>query len=129
MRGIGSIDPGWGITVVRITMGILFAVHGYQKFAEGLAGVSAFYAKMSIPLPGLMTPFVAALELVGGLLLLLGLGTRWLGLLFAIEMLVVIVWVKVPRQGWLNAEFELMLLAGAIMLFLAGPGKLAIDER
>jgi putative oxidoreductase len=129
MRGIGGIDPGWGITVVRIAMGLVFAVHGYQKFAEGLAGVSAFFAKMSIPLPGVMAPFIAALELVGGLLLLLGLGTRWLGLLYAIEMFVVTFWVKIPRQGWQSAELESMLLAGAIMLSLAGPGKLAIDER
>jgi putative oxidoreductase len=128
MRGIWGIEPAWGVTVLRIATGLVFAVHGYQKFAGGVANVSAFFAKVSIPLPGLMGPFIAALELVGGILLLLGVATRWLGLLFAIEMAVATFWVKIPAQGWNSSDLERMLLAAGITLFLAGAGKLAIDE-
>ena len=128
MRGIGGIEPGWGIAIVRISMGLVIAVHGYQKFAGGLANVSPFFATLSIPLPGVMGPFIAVLELAGGILLLLGLAGRWLGLLFALEHIVTTFWVKVPMQGWNSSELERMLLAGGIVLFLAGPGKLAIDE-
>jgi len=83
MKGIVSVDPGWGITAVRVMTGLLFAVHGYQKFAAGIGGVVGFFAKIAIPLPGLMAPFIATLELVGGILLILGLATRVLGCLFA----------------------------------------------
>jgi len=100
MKGIVSVDPGWGITAVRVMTGLLFAVHGYQKFAGGIGGVVGFFAKISIPLPGLMAPFIATLELVGGILLILGLATRVLGCLFAAEMLVTTLWVKIPAQGW-----------------------------
>lgn len=127
MRGIWGIDPGWGTTIVRISTGLVFAVHGYQKFAAGMAAVSAGFEKMAIPLPGLTGPFIAVLELVGGLLLLMGLATRWVALLFAIEMLVAWLWVKLPGPGWNASDIDRMLLAGSLLLFLAGPGKLAVD--
>ncbi len=129
MRGIFGVDPGWGVTVVRISMGLIFAVHGYQKFAGGIAGVAAFFAKVSIPLPGLMAPFIAVLELVGGILLVLGLATRWVGLLFALEMIVTTFWVQIPGRGWGASDLDRSLLAGGILLFLAGAGRAALDER
>jgi len=128
MKGIAGIHPGWGLTVVRISMGLIFAFHGYQKFAGGIAGVSAFFAKLSIPLPGLMAPFVALLELLGGILLVLGLATRWIGLLLALEMIVTAFWVQVPTRGWNASDLDRILLASGILLFLAGPGRLAVDE-
>jgi uncharacterized membrane protein YphA (DoxX/SURF4 family) len=57
MKGILGVRPDWGITAVRVMTGLLFAVHGYQKFARGLGDVSAYFAKISIPFPGLMAPF------------------------------------------------------------------------
>lgn len=50
MSGIFGINPAWGITPVRIAMGLIFIVAGYQKFAGGVGAVSAYFAKMSIPL-------------------------------------------------------------------------------
>ena len=128
MRAIGGLEPGWGLTVLRIAMGLVFAVHGYAKFAAGLGKTSAFFAKISIPLPELMGPVIAVLELIGGILLVLGWATRWLGLLFAIEMLVATFWVQMPAKGWNGSELERVLLAGGITLFFTGAGKLAIDQ-
>src|SRR5215469_1843236 len=88
MKRIAAVHPNWGITVVRLMTGLLFAIHGYQKFAGGIGGVSAFFTKAAIPFPGLMAPFIAVLELVGGILLLLGVATRVIAGLFAVEMLV-----------------------------------------
>ena len=79
-------------------------------------------------LPELTGPVIAVLELVGGILLVLGWATRWLGLLFAIEMLVATFWVQMPAKGWNGSELERMLLASGITLFFAGAGKLAIDQ-
>ena len=128
MRAIGGLEPGWGLTVLRIAIGLVFAVHGYAKFAGGLGKTSAFFAKVSIPLPELVGPGIAVLELIGGMLLVLGWATRWLGLLFAMEMLVAMFWVQMPAKGWNGSELERVLLAGGITLFFTGAGKLAIDQ-
>jgi len=128
MKGIVGVDPGWGITAVRVMTGLLFAVHGYQKFAGGISGVVGFFAKIAIPLPGLMAPFIATLELVGGILLILGLATRVLGCLFAAEMLVTTLWVKIPGQGWNASDLDRMLLVACVLFILAGPGVAALDR-
>jgi putative oxidoreductase len=120
--------PAWGIFVVRVITGLLFAVHGWQKFAGGIAGVTGFFAKIGIPIPGVMAPFVAGLELIGGLLLIVGLATRWVSLLFACEMVVTTFYVQLPTRGWNGADLDRLLLAVALLLVLAGPGAAALDS-
>jgi uncharacterized membrane protein YphA (DoxX/SURF4 family) len=46
-----------------------------------------------------MAPFIATVELPGGVLLILGLATRWVGLLLALEMIVTGFWIQVPSRG------------------------------
>jgi putative oxidoreductase len=127
MRGIAGLDPGWGITVVRLIMGLILFLAGWQKWSAGMAAVAENFAKMGIPAPGLSGPFILILELVGGALLILGISSRWLGLLFAIQFVVATFFVKLPL-GFNAARLDLMLLAGGILLFLAGPGRAAVDE-
>ncbi|MEK7371821.1 MAG: DoxX family protein [candidate division NC10 bacterium] len=68
------------------------------------------------------------LELVGGILLLIGLAGRWVGLLVTLEFIVAAFYVKFPTQGWSAGRIDLPILAGAILLFLAGSGKASVDE-
>ena len=128
MRGICGIDAGWGITAVRVAMALIFIIAGWGKVAGGLDNVATNFAKMGIPVPGVSGPFIAYLELIGGLALLVGLFGRWLGLVFAIQFVVATFYVKFAGPGWNAGRLDLMLLAGGILLFLAGPGKAAIDE-
>ncbi|MFQ5896695.1 MAG: DoxX family protein [Candidatus Methylomirabilia bacterium] len=128
MRGIAGIQPGWGVTAVRLAMAVIFIVAGYQKFAGGLGGITGFLDKIGILLPGLMGLYISVLELVGGILLLIGLAGRWVGLLFALEFIVAAFYYKFPTLGWAAGRVDLMLLAGAILLFLAGSGKASVDE-
>src|SRR5438093_104390 len=129
MRGIFGVSPAWGVTAVRVMTGLLFAVHGYQKFVRGLGDVSAYFAKISIPFPGVTAPFIAALEVVGGLLLIIGLLTRVVSALFALEMLITTVWVKLALgAGWNASDLDRMLLVAAILMVLAGPGAAALDR-
>jgi putative oxidoreductase len=118
----------WGIMLVRLMTGLVFAAHGYQKFAAGLSSTVAFFEKVSVPFPSIMALVIAILELGGGILLILGLATRVLGCLFAIEMLVVTSWVEIPRGGWGASELPRMLLVASVLLLLAGPGALALDR-
>jgi putative oxidoreductase len=123
-----SLDAGWGVAAVRVVMGLVFLTAGWSKVAAGLGTVASNFAKMGMPLPGVTGPFIALLELIGGVLLLGGVVGRWLGLLFAVEFVVAAFLVKLPTAGWAGARLDLMLLAGAVLLFFAGSGRLSVDE-
>ena len=86
------------------------------------------HAQESNPLSAVAAAYITALELVGGILLLIGLGGRWLGLLYIGEFLVVSFYVLVPTRGWMDARLPIMLLAGALMLFVSGSGKASLDH-
>jgi hypothetical protein len=64
LRAFLRLDPAWGITSVRIMRGLVFAVHGAEKFAAGLLAVIAMFAKMAIVAPQVLAPAIATLELV-----------------------------------------------------------------
>jgi len=125
MRGILGIHPGWGITAVRVAMALVLIYSGWGKWNAGMSAVAGGFEKMGIPFPGVAGPFIAVLELVGGILLLLGIAGRWLGLLYTIEFIVAFFYVKLPA-GFGGARLDLMLLAGGVVIFLAGPGKAAL---
>lgn len=128
MRRIRTIDAAWGITTLRLAMAIIFLVAGWLKYVAGTAAVASSFASLGVPFPAVSGRLVLGLELVGGLLLLLGIATRWLGLLFAIEFLVALLLVKSRWNGFNDGPVELMLLAGGLLLFLVGPGKASLDE-
>lgn len=130
MRGIWGIDPGWGLTALRVAMAVVLIHAGYVKWFEwGVpTGVTASMTKYGLPLPEVSAYVVATLELVGGLALLIGLFARWLGLLLLVEFAIAYFYVKLRLQGFMSGWLELMLLGGGLALFLAGPGRAAVDE-
>jgi putative oxidoreductase len=128
MRGIAGIDPGWGVTAVRIATALILMHAGYRKVSDGLDKVAGAFAKMGIPLPDVMGPAVAVFELVGGTALLIGLFGRWIGLLAAVQFAVISFALKGPREPFPEWYLDFVLLAAGILLFLAGSGKAAVDN-
>lgn len=130
MRRIWGIKPEWGITVVRLAMAIILIVAGYQKwFQFGVwTGVTAGFTKYGLPMPAVFAVVSATLELVGGIALLVGLFTRWFGLLYICEFTITFFYVKLRLTGFVDGRIDLMMLAGAMLLVLAGSGKAAIDK-
>lgn len=118
------------LAIVRVATAVIFIAHGWQKFFQyGIAGVTQGFAQMGIPLPGIAAPFIAGLELVGGALLLVGLLTRPVALLLAIDMLGAMVLVHLKNGFFLpnGFEFTFILLATSLALALTGAGEYSVD--
>jgi putative oxidoreductase len=121
-----------GLTVLRIVTGIIFLAHGWQKISTmGFHSVAGMFAKTGIPLPMASATVVILVEFLGGIALILGLGTRLAGLLLSIDMLGAIYFVH-GRNGFFlthgGYEFALALLGASAALALSGGGSLAIDS-
>jgi uncharacterized membrane protein YphA (DoxX/SURF4 family) len=121
---------------VRLAVGWIFLSEGIQKFLfpEAL-GVGRFM-KIGIPVPVLTAPFVGAVEILCGALLMLGLLTRLASVLLAIDMVVALASTKVPilmKSGFWAASHEartdLAMLCGCLFLALAGAGPMSLDAR
>lgn len=120
-----------GLLVLRLATGLVFVMHGYQKFFQfTIPGTTQAFTQMGAPVPSLSAPLVAGVELIGGLLLILGLLTRWAGAALAINMLVAIMLVHIGA-GFFNPngyEFPLTLLAASAALALTGPGRFGLGR-
>jgi putative oxidoreductase len=82
------------ILVIRLMAGGVFFSEGLLKFAYVNQGVGRF-TKLGMPMPGVLAPAIALLEIFGGLLLVSGLGTRLISAPFIIEMVVAILSTKI----------------------------------
>lgn len=117
-------------TIIRVVLGIIFFAHGYDK-VNGLASVAGWFA--SIGIPGVLAYLVAIIELVGGIALIIGLGTRYVAVLTAIIMIVAIGKVKLANgllggsQG-AGFELDLALLAMSVYLILHDRSAFAVDR-
>lgn len=121
-----------GLTILRIVVGFLFAAHGWQKYNEWtIAGTQAAFGKMGIPFADVVAPVIAALELGGGIALILGLFARPVAALLAVDMLGALVMVHLSAGVFVaNGGYELVLIlaAAALAVAFAGPGRASVDR-
>ncbi len=109
---------------LRAAIGVIFILHGSGKLNPGfsgfLTGQLGFPPEMQIP--------IALAEMIPGILLIVGVLTRISASMLAIIMLGAIFYVKKATNltGEGGVEFELILLAGALVIITAGPGRASL---
>lgn len=121
----------WGTTLLRVAVGVVFTAHGLQKLLQfGPAGLAGFFASVGIPLAEFNAYFIIALELLGGLAMIAGLGTRILGALFAAVMVVAFATVHGAHGFYLpnGYEYVMLVFAASVALVLQGAGAFALDN-
>jgi len=124
------------LLVARVALGVIFVVSGYTKLM-GLAAFSASLAARGVPAAAeFWGPVGASVEFVGGILIVLGLGTRYAALLM---ILFVIVATGISHRFWEFAdarEFRtqqsqffknLSIIGGFVFLLATGGGKFSLD--
>jgi putative oxidoreductase len=138
LRKLVSTTPTWITLPLRLTAGLLFALHGAEKVfgIRGGPGLSAWMA-MEKAATGLKPAWLwlaaaAVFELIGGILMLLGFLTR-LGSLLVIPIMLVAIYsiivtaeagpIPLPQIG-----YPLAMLGAAIALLVAGGGRASVDE-
>ncbi|MBI3997516.1 MAG: DoxX family protein [Armatimonadetes bacterium] len=117
-----------GLLLLRLGPAVIFTVHGYLKLLGGqFDRTVALFMTVNIPAPEFSVWVVSVIEFLGGLLLALGLGTRLVAGLLAVEMAVALLRVRWP-QGFVGAgEFEFLLLLVCLALTATGSGKVSLD--
>jgi putative oxidoreductase len=118
------------LLVARVLLGVIMIAHGYQKLVvDGIGRTTAGFESMSIPVAIVSASFVTVVELVGGVLLVLGLMTRTVAGCMGFVMAGAAGFVHV-RHGVFVAEggWELVgSIAGALLaLAVAGPGRFGL---
>jgi putative oxidoreductase len=119
-------------TFVRIVVGVMFLMHVSTKFKLGADAVAAnVFSKNGIEPALIWTYVVMFLESVGGVCLVIGLFTRFVAAALAIEMLVALLFVHLPK-GYAagGGGYEYVLLIGAICFIIAirGGGPYSVDR-
>lgn len=119
-------------TFVRVVVGVMFLMHVSVKFHNGADAVAANILSKNGIEPALMWAYIIMfLELVGGFCLLIGLFTRFFAAALAIEMLVALLFVHLPRGYAVGGGgYEYVLLIGAVCFATAirGGGVYSIDR-
>ena len=127
MRFLDGLRP-LSILILRMALGLIFLYQGYPKLFSDPRHTAEMFAKLGFASG--TSYAIGALEVFGGILLVMGFFTRPIALLLAMEMGVAI-WKVHLAKGYLAVhEYEFPLIVGAAALALAtcGPGGISLDE-
>lgn len=110
---------------LRSSIGVIFILHGMMKFNPGFANA---LPNMGLP-PEMQIP-IALAEVVPGILLIIGVLSRFSGALLSIVMIGAIFHVKGAQSmtGDGGVEFDVILLAASLVIMITGPGRISLSQ-
>jgi putative oxidoreductase len=132
VRAASSLESPF-LLIVRLYWGWQFMQTGWGKLGD-LGKVTNYFASLGIPAPAVSAYFISALEFAGGVLLVIGLGSRLISFLMAVDMAVayyladhdaLLSFLSDPDKFYAAAPFTFLIASLIILIF--GPGKLALD--
>lgn len=118
---------------VRVYWGVQLSHNGWGKL-HNLAHVTEFFSSLGLPAPGATAAFVSTVEFLGGILLAVGLLSRFVGLVLTVDMLMA--YIMADREALLSifsnpdkfiGADPYTILFAALLILIFGPGKVALD--
>ncbi|RZT87143.1 putative oxidoreductase [Pseudonocardia sediminis] len=131
MRSLRSPLSDIALVIARVVLGVVLIAHGVQKLGRGVGPVAEGFAGMGIPLPGVAAVFTMAVELLGGVALIVGAFTPVAALLVVATMIGAGVFahlgqgIFVDEGGW---ELVGVIAIGALALAASGAGRFSVDH-
>lgn len=123
------------LLVARILLGWLFFYNGYAKIGAGMAGFVGYLTSLGVPNPGFWAWPGMLAELIIGIGLILGIGTRFVSL-FTVVYLIIATWLAHRYWTYPAAQAgnqfnhflkNLAMMGGALGLFVTGAGRFSLD--
>jgi putative oxidoreductase len=130
-----SLQSPFLLLFVRLYWGWEFAEDGWGKL-HSLDKVTEYFGSLNLPMPGPTALFVSIVELVGGVLLVIGLLSRLTGLVLTVNMIVAFLSVASDRQALFSvftdpdkfsAATPYGFLFASLVVLIFGPGKISLD--
>lgn len=120
----------YGATLLRLILGIVYVMHAYLALVVfGPSGMIAYQVKSGIPFPEIATWYLILAHGLGGILLVLGIYTRWAAVANVPVMLGAIVFVHLKNGFWAHQqgyEYALVLLVATVATAMIGGGALSL---
>lgn len=136
LRKIIQTDQARTTIIIRIMVGAVFLSEGIQKFLYAEKLGSGRFAKIGLPNPGFLGPFVGSFEILCGILILMGLFTRLAAIPLFTIMIVAISATKAQLLAdngfWSmlhDSRTDWAMCLGSIFLFIKGAGKWSLDQK
>ena len=133
-RGHQALLNDFGLLLIRVIVGVVFLFHGSQKMfglfdGSGLAGFAGFLDQLAIPQPAVAAVLASSAELIGGILLVLGYGTRIAVLPMIVTMGVAIFSVHAGAFSLVANGMEYALVLAIVLAGLGctGPGRFSLS--
>ncbi|MDF9617612.1 DoxX family protein [Pseudomonas entomophila] len=136
LKALFATRAGFGLSVVRILVGVIFMAHGAQKLfglfgGYGLEGTGQWMESIGLAPGYFMALLSGSAEFFGGLALVLGLLARPAALALTVTLVVAIFSVHINNGLFMSNngyEFALALMAGTVAVLIEGAGRLSLDR-
>lgn len=130
-----TIQYDWAALVGRILLAAIFVTSGFDKIG-GFEGAVGYIASKGLPMPQVLAVLSIAVELGGGILLVIGWKARWAALAIAVFTLLAAFlfhnyWTYPAAERmtqYLNFWKNLSMAGGMLMVFALGPGRYSVDR-
>jgi uncharacterized membrane protein YphA (DoxX/SURF4 family) len=146
-REVRSPEAPRAVILIRLLVGLVFYEEGIQKFLFPAEMGAGRFARIGIPAPDMMAPFIGVVEIVCGAMLVLGLVTRLAAFPLLVDIAVAILSTKLPiflghgygpfalpqltRYGFWSmaseARTDYAMLMGLLFLLIVGAGPWSLD--
>lgn len=136
LKALFATRAGFGLSVVRILVGVIFMAHGAQKLfglfgGYGLEGTGQWMESIGLAPGYFMALLSGSAEFFGGLALVVGLLARPAALALTVTLVVAIFSVHIGNGLFMSNngyEFALALMAGTLAVLIEGAGRLSLDR-